>query len=128
MLKNNHKGVTLVEAFLASLIFVVSVSAILVSIVALRKPAVTNTQEKEAVLVGQQILEEFRSNVDKNDTSGALSGGNHGPFPRPFNNTTYTINYTVRCLDAADQVVDPCDPDRPLTREVQLTITWPNTM
>ena len=64
MLKKNIKGITLLEAFLASFIFVTSVAVIFVTMNALRKPALDNERAVNGSLVLRNFLEDLREQVD----------------------------------------------------------------
>lgn len=117
MFKRNLKGITLLEAFLAAFIFIVSVSAIFITMTALRKPAVNNERAVAAAMTLRNVLEDLRSKVDSRDIdTGALS-----PSPPPHHLTvtssdvTYEIYYNVT-LDASGG------------RSVEANISWPDVL
>ncbi len=118
MIKKNNKGITLLEAFLAAFIFIISVSAIFVTMTNLRKPAVNNEQAVAAALTLSNILEDLRSKVDSRDyDTGKLS-------IRPEDNphkislgTQYKIAYNVTA-----------DPSGSGARKVDASIFWNDTL
>ena len=64
MLKKNLKGITLIEVFIASFIFIISVSAVFSTLITTRRPAINNEQELQGALVLRNKLEFLRSKVD----------------------------------------------------------------
>ena len=121
MLKINTKGVSLVEAFLAAFIFIVSVSAILVTLTSIRKPAVNSDRSTEAALIAQKILDDLRSKVDSRDyDSGDLSLGSHPPREESSKDMGggYSVRYGVFLVNSSD-------PNS--ARGVELTVDWEGT-
>ena len=92
-------GFTLVEVVVASVIFAITAAGIVAMLSALSKPADEAQEAVAASLVGKQILEEFRKEVDMttwDEPGGALAVG--GPYTLPdvvIDGTTYTPTYTV---------------------------------
>ena len=96
MIKKNLQGFTLLEAFLAAFIFIISVAAIFVTMTALRKPAVNNEQGVKAALMLRDVLEELRAKVDSREGGlGALQAGNHPLPPITQDGIVYTLSYFV---------------------------------
>lgn len=98
MFKKNSKGLSLLEAFISSIIFVIATAAIFVTLNGLRKPAVNNEQALSAALTLKNVLEDLRGQVSQADmnpsgvyTSGNLTDGQHGPI----STGGYTIYYNV---------------------------------
>ena len=117
MLKKSSKGVSLLEAFLSAIIFIISVSAIFVSFNFLRKPAVNNEQALGAALALRNVLEDLRSQVDVNIDSSNLSvtPPAHGPIQTGPGNI-YTIYYNV--------TKDPAT----YARRVDANVSWADPM
>ena len=77
MLRNNTKGISLIEAFLSSIIFIVSVAAVFSTLTSLRKPAVNNDLMVGGAIAGRDVLENLRAKMDANDKvflSGVYTG------------------------------------------------------
>ena len=112
MLRNNSKGITLLEAFLSAFIFVISVAAIFATLNSLRKPAVNNELAIGAALAASNVLEDLRSKVDARDmeTSDVWTDGEHGPITVGI----YSVYYNV-VKDATTGV-----------RQVNASVTWPD--
>ncbi|MBI3602501.1 MAG: hypothetical protein HY209_06380 [Candidatus Omnitrophica bacterium] len=119
MLKINTQGMSLLEAFLAAVIFVISVAAVFTTLIGTRRPAVNNDQMTTAALVAKNVLEDLRSKVDALDyPTGNLSSGTHtltGQGPSGL----YNVYYNVTLLNALD-------PNS--ARQVNLTVTWPDAV
>ena len=98
MNKKNIKGFTLLEAFLAAFIFIISVAAIFVTMTALRRPAVNNEQAVQAAIVLRDTLEDLRAKVDGADNAantGDLSLGAHPPVIKTVNGVNFNVSYLV---------------------------------
>jgi|CXWL01.1.fsa_nt_gi Tfp pilus assembly protein PilV len=109
MNRRNIKGFTLLEAFLAAFIFIISVSAIFVTMTALRKPAVNNEQAVQAAILLRDTLEELRAKVDSVDEAGNigdLSLGSHSINTKTLNGVPVVINYLVSADGSGGKIVD----------------------
>ena len=101
MLIRNSKGVSLIEGFLAGIIFIIAVTAIFSALTTMRKPAVNNEQATEAALVLSNFLDDIRAKVSDSDlngtvgaynTSGLLAtGANRGPVSMGIYNIFYNV-------------------------------------
>jgi len=101
-IKNSH-GVSLIEGFLAGIIFIIAVTAIFSSLTSLRRPAVNNEKATEAALVLSNFLDDIRAKVSANDASGVSPVGayadegllgpgiNHGPVTIGLYNIFYNV-------------------------------------
>ena len=99
---------------MAAVIFVISISAIFTTLIGVRRPAVNNDQMTTAAMVARNVLEDLRSKVDTQDTTGLLSVG-----PHTINSGNYTVNYTVN-------LVNSLDPNS--ARQVSMNVTWPDAI
>jgi Tfp pilus assembly protein PilV len=101
ILIKNSKGVSLIEGFLAGIIFIIAVTAIFSSLNAMRKPAVNNEKATEAALVLSNFLDDIRAKVSAADADGTLGayadggvldeGQNRGPITRGSYNIFYNV-------------------------------------
>ena len=135
ILIKNSRGVGLLEAFLAAMIFIIGMSAIFSTLYSLRKPVVNNEKAVEAAHIASSFLDELRSKIDARDAMGCDENGYPGDYCGDLkegdNHTksidNYTINWTVACVDPNDPStpVSPCESIN-LTRKVVATVTWPD--
>ena len=123
----NSNGVSLLEAFLASIIFVIAAAAIFTTLQSLRKPATENEQAVQAALVLSNFLDDLRSKIDTRDVVAGDYTGNLklGPHPKviisdPTGVLTqgYSMKWTVYCADAST----PCAAARKVNAEINWSI------
>jgi Tfp pilus assembly protein PilV len=106
MLIKNLKGVSLLEAFLASIIFIIGISSVFITLSTLRRPAVNNEQAVGAALVLSNMLDSLRSEIDKRDVDstgeyvGNLRTGTYGPIT----SGDYTMYYNVYDASGARRI------------------------
>jgi len=94
----NSKGFSLVEVVVASVVFAISAAGTIAMISSLNKPAHETSDAVTASLVGKQILEEFRKEVDMatwDEVDGKLAVGDHTLADIVIDGQTYTPTYTV---------------------------------
>ena len=119
MFKKNSKGITLIEAFLSAMIFVIAVSAIFATLNSLRKPVVNNEQRVDCTLATSEFLDSLRSRISQNDIlingdySGDLSLGRHGPHIDGICNIWWNVGQV---------------PNNPKALEVNAIAYWPDAM
>ena len=136
--KKSSKGVSLIEAFLAAIIFAISVSAIFATLYSLRKPAINNEQTLEAARVTSNFLDSLRSKIDTRDMScgndycGDLTDGSSAASegaPHTTNINNYSISWVVSCVDPANPSSNiACNTQPNLIRRVDATTTWTDAM
>lgn len=130
MFKTTTRGFSLLETFLAALLFVFSVASIFTALYSIRKPAVNTDQMSQGALAGKQVLEALRYYVDPadyNSSGGYLYPGGHATLPPSVSLPAggYAVSYVVS--------TDPpgCVDNPPTTfcgRKVIATVTWPDAM
>lgn len=101
---------------IAAIVFVIAVTGVLATIGNIKKPSARTDRSLTAAYVGQQVLEDMRTNVDAgawDDPGSPLSLGTHNGS-KPVNGVTYTYTYTV--------VQDPVSK----ARQVTITVNWPD--
>jgi len=114
---NRKNGFTLVEVIVAAVIFLLSAAGLLATISAMSQPAAQSSREMTATLIGKQVLEELRQDVDA--VTWDTVGANLEPavaHVRPavlVDGVTYTPTYTVTP-----------DPQGTRGRVVNVTVTW----
>lgn len=122
IIKNQH-GMTFVEVIVAAMIFSLTSAGLFATITAINRPAGTSTREVKAVMLGKQILDGLRNEVDAttwDDILGKLAanGGDDGnglfELGEIYNEDGIAYNATYQ--------VDN-DPDIS-ARKVTLNITW----
>jgi hypothetical protein len=130
-LLKSSKGVSLLEAFLAAIIFVVATSAIFVTFSGLRKPVMNNEQALGAALAMKGVLEDLRAKVSQNDISAGDYGGDLAEGAHSKTVGIYNIGYTVSCINpstGASGGVGYCAANRLAIRKVDATATWTDAM
>lgn len=129
MFKITTQGFSLLETFLAALLFVFSVASIFTALYSIRKPAVNTDQMSQGALAGKQVLEALRYYVDPADYSsgGCLYPGGHATLPSSVFLPAggYAVSYVVS-TDPSGCVDNP--PATFCGRKVIATVTWPDAM
>ncbi|MBF0503742.1 MAG: type II secretion system protein [Candidatus Omnitrophica bacterium] len=130
--KINKSAFTLLEILLSAIIFVISVAGIFATLNAVRQPVVQKQRSLTAAILGQQLLESLRTQVDASQlTSGTwpLALGLHNtaatfppgiPVSQIIQGVTYTFSYTVTCADGSANGCNTADTPR----KVSLTVTF----
>lgn len=125
----NKRAFTLLEILLASIIFIISIGGIYATLSAVRKPVVQKERALTAAILGKQLLESLRSQVDARNIQGPIGAGvwtgnlaigSHTLPPQSdLQGVQYNMAYTVICADGTAT----CDQnDTP--RAVTLNITF----
>ncbi len=92
------QGFSLVEVVVASVVFAVSAAGVIAMMSSLNKPSEESSDAITASMVGKQILEKLRKDVDMvtwDDPGGALTVGDHTMADVVIDGKTYTPTYTV---------------------------------
>ena len=127
--QKKQSGFSLVEVMVASLIFALSIAGIMATVSALNRPATQTSREVIAAMLGEQLLEKFRKEVNASNWDGLnqqwvngspLTPGTHPsqtiPGPDGKNYTvTWTVNMVQNQAGTGDQMA-----------QVSLTVNWNN--
>jgi len=112
----SSKAFSLIEAVVASVIFMIAVTGVFASLSALKRPVATTDKALGAALCGQQFLENLRASVDQQDWAIASSKlrptGSVAGASCVENGVTYSINYQVVAVGTT-------------ARKGLVTVTWP---
>lgn len=101
MFRRNIKGVSLIEGFLAAIIFALAVAVIFNTLNNMRKPAVNNERATKAALILSNYLDDLRAKISSDDITAISSaytnelsvGLNQGPIQ--LQGGLYNIYYNV---------------------------------
>ena len=123
MINQNSKGVSLIEAFLAAIIFIIAVAAVFSTLNSLRKPAVNNEQATAAALVLSNFLDDIRSKISGEDLNAP--GGAVGAYTNVLNPS---VDSCPAGLGAPYQICYNVTLEPSGARKVDANITWADAM
>ncbi len=107
-------GFSIAEAVIAAMVFVIAATGVFATIGNIKKPSARTDRSLTAAYVGQQVLEDMRTNVDAgtwDDPGSPLSLGAHNGS-KSVNGVDYPYSYNV--------VQDPVSK----ARQVNITVNW----
>jgi len=109
-------GFSITEAMTAAIVFVIAATGVFATLGNIKKPSARTDRSLTAAYLGQQVLEDMRTNVDAgtwDNANSEMSLGAHSGS-KSVNGVTYPYAYTV----AQDPVSN--------ARQVMITVTWPD--
>lgn len=117
----NSRGFSIVEVVVAAIIFAIAAAGMYATVASLNKPAEDFSERSKAAMIGKQVLEMLRFNVDQDywETETAnptypLSFGQHNMTAVVLDGVIYSSYYIVTQ-----------DPDTG-GRKVSVNVYWPD--